>query len=91
MLISVDTVFSEDLASIETEYVTEELGMCYCNKEKRTETLVKNVMMTVLIVEESNAMDSIRVVVFDARLLRDSRQMEIDFVNQLDVYYRRPR
>ena len=36
-------------------------------------------------------MDSISVVVFDTRLLRESRQMEIDFVNQLDVYYRRPR
>ena len=34
--------------------------------------------------EESNAMDSISVE-FDTRLLRESRQMEIDFVNQLDV------
>ena len=42
-------------------------------------------------VEESNVMDSISMVVFDTRLLRESRQMEIDFVNQLDVYYRRPR
>ena len=36
-------------------------------------------------------MDSISVVVFDTRLLRESRQMEIDFVNQLDVHYRRLR
>ena len=35
--------------------------------------------------EESNAMDSIRVVEFDPRVLREPRQMEIDFVNQLDV------
>ena len=42
-------------------------------------------------VEESNVMDSIIVVVFDTRLLRESRQIEIDFVNQLVVYYRRPR
>ena len=31
------------------------------------------------------------MVVFDTRLLRESRQMETDFVNQLDVYCRRPR
>ena len=37
-------------------------------------------------VEESNVMDSISVVVFDTRLLRESIQTEIDFVNQLDVY-----
>ena len=42
-------------------------------------------------VEESNVMDSISVVVFDTRLLRESKQMEIDFVNQLDVHCRRPR
>ena len=42
-------------------------------------------------VGETNVMDSICVVVFDTRLQRESRQMEIDFVNQLDVYYRRPR
>ena len=36
-------------------------------------------------------MDTISVVVFDTRLMQDSRQMEIDFVNQLDVYCRRPR
>ena len=36
-------------------------------------------------------MDSISAVVFDTRLLRESRQMEIDFVDQLDVYHRRPR
>ena len=41
-------------------------------------------------VEESNVMDSISVVVFDTRLLRESIQTEIDFVNQLNVYYRRP-
>ena len=96
-----------------SEYVTEELGMCCCNKEKRTKTHVKNVMMMVLrglsyiaftdsdstigskevgrTVEESNVMDNISVVVFDTRLLRESRQMEIDFVNQLDVYWKRPR
>ena len=28
-----------------SEYVTEELGMCCCNKEKRTKIHVKNVMM----------------------------------------------
>ena len=43
------------------------------------------------VLEESNVMDSISVVVFDTRLLRESRQRKIDFVNQLDVYYRRPR
>ena len=31
-----------------SEYVTEELGMCCCNKEKRTKIHVKNVMMMVL-------------------------------------------
>ena len=36
-------------------------------------------------------MDSISVVVFDTRLLRVPRQMEIDFVNQLDVFRKRPR
>ena len=36
-------------------------------------------------------MDSISVVVVDTRLLRESRQMEIDFVNKWDVYCRRPR
>ena len=94
-----------------SEYVTEELGMCCCNKEKRTKIHVKNVMMMVLrgpksendsvkaigskevgrAVEESNAMDSIRVVEFDPRVLREPRQMEIDFVNQLDVHRQRPR
>ena len=39
--------------------------------------------------DESNVVDSIRVVVFDTRLLRESRQMEIDFLNQLDVYWKR--
>ena len=41
--------------------------------------------------EESNAKDSIRVVEFDPRVLRETRQMEIDFVNQLDVHRKRPR
>ena len=36
-------------------------------------------------------MDIVSVVVFDTRLLRESRQTEIVFVNQLDVYCRRPR
>ena len=36
-------------------------------------------------------MDNISVVVFDTRLMQESRQMEIDFVDQLDVYCRRPR
>ena len=85
--------------------------MCCCNKGKRTEIHVKNVMIMVLrglsfvsftysestigskevgrAVEESNVMDSISVMVFDTRLLRESRQVEIDFLNQLDVYYRR--
>ena len=31
-----------------SEYVTEELGKCCCNKEKRTKIHVKNVMMMVL-------------------------------------------
>ena len=34
-------------------------------------------------VEEFNVLDSISVLVFDTRLLRESRQMEIGFVNQL--------
>ena len=34
-------------------------------------------------VVEFNVLDSISVVVFDTRLLRESRQMEIGFVNQL--------
>ena len=38
-----------------------------------------------------NVMDCISVVVFDTRLLRESRQTDNDFVNQLNVYYRRPR
>ena len=38
------------------------------------------------VVEESNVMDSISVVVFDTRLMQESRQTETDFVNQLDVY-----
>ena len=33
---------------LKSEYVTEELGMCCCNKEKRTKIHVKNVMMMVL-------------------------------------------
>ena len=37
-------------------------------------------------VEESNVVGSISVVVFDTRLLRGSRQTEIDFVNQLNVF-----
>ena len=41
--------------------------------------------------EESNATDSISVVEFDTRVLRESRQMAIDFVNQLDVNCKRPR
>ena len=94
-------------------YVIEELGICCCNKEKRTMIHVKNVMMMVFrglsyvaltdsestigskevgrAVEESNVMDSISVVVFDTRLMQESRLLEIDFVNQLDVYCRRPR
>ena len=36
-------------------------------------------------VEESNVMDSISAVVVETRSLRESRQMEIEFVNQLDV------
>ena len=39
---------------------------------------------------ESNAMDSTRVVEFDPRVLRESKQMAIDFVNQLDVICKRP-
>ena len=85
-----------------SECVTEELGMCCCNKEKRTKINVKNVMMVVLrgtvgskevgrVAEESNVMDSISVAVFDTRLLRESRQMEIHFVNQLDAYWERPK
>ena len=31
-----------------SEYFTEELGMCCCNKEKRTKIHVRNVMMMVL-------------------------------------------
>ena len=41
--------------------------------------------------EESNATDSISVVEFDTRVVRESRQMAIDFVNQLDVNCKRPR
>ena len=41
--------------------------------------------------EESNVTDSISGVEFGTRLLRESRQMEIDFVNQLDVNWKRPR
>ena len=96
-----------------SEDVTEELGMCCCNKEKRIKIHVKNVTMMVLrdskreresdsmkaigskevgrVGEESNARDSIRVVEFDPRVLRETRQMEIDFVNQLDVHRKRPR
>ena len=88
-------------------YVTEELGMCCCNKKKLTKIHLKNVMMMVLrglsyvaftdskstirskkvgrAVQESNVMDSISAVVVDTRSLRESRQMEIEFVNQLDV------
>ena len=94
-----------------SEHVTEELGMCCCNEEKRIKINVKNVMMMVLrglkretdsmkangskevgrIGEESNAMDSIRVMEFDPRVLREPRWMEIDFVNHLDVHRERPR
>ena len=35
-------------------------------------------------------MNSISVVVFDTRLLRESRSIEIDFVKHLVLYYRRP-
>ena len=41
--------------------------------------------------EFQNVFNSISVMEFDPRLLRDSRQSEIDFVNQLDVYRKRPR
>ena len=41
--------------------------------------------------EESNARDSIIVVEFDPRVLRETRQMGIDFVNQLDVHRKRPK
>ena len=40
--------------------------------------------------EFQNDIDSIRVVEFDPRLLRPE-QMEIDSMNQLDVYRKRPR
>ena len=36
-------------------------------------------------------MDSIRVVEFEPRVQRESRQMAINFVNQLDVKCKRPR
>ena len=36
-------------------------------------------------------MDSIRVVELDPRVLREPRQLDIDFVNQLDVHRKRPR
>ena len=42
-------------------------------------------------VVEFNVLDSISVVVFDTRLLRESRRMEIGFVNQLYVNCKRPR
>ena len=109
-------MFSEDTGSCfksKSEYVTEELGMCCCNKVKRTKIHVKNVMIMVLrglsyvaftdsestigsqeagrTVEGSTVMGCINVVVFNTRLLRESRQMEIDFVNQLDLYCRRMR
>ena len=96
-----------------SEYVNEELSMCYCNKDERTKTRVKNVMMMVLrrlsnvaftdsesavgskevdrVGEEPNVMGIVRVVEFDTRVLRESRQMEIDVVNQLDVNCKRPR
>ena len=94
-----------------SEYVAEELSMCCCNKNERTKTHVKNVMLMVFrglkreidsekaiglkefgrFGEESNTTDSIIVVEFDTRVLRESRQMEIDLVNQLDVNCKRPR
>ena len=89
-----------------SEYVTEELSMCYCNKDERTKTRVKNNMMMVLRglthvaftdsesavgSKESNMMGIVRVEEFDTRVLRESRQMEIDVVNQLDVNCKRPR
>ena len=42
-------------------------------------------------VKSPNTTDSIAVVEFDTGLLRESRQMEIVYVNQLDVNYRGPR
>ena len=41
--------------------------------------------------EVSNTMDSTSVVEFDTRVLLESRQMDIDFVNQLHVKCKRPR
>ena len=41
--------------------------------------------------EASNATDSISEVEFDTRVLRESRQMEIDFVNHLYVNCKRPK
>ena len=35
--------------------------------------------------------DSIGAVKFDPRFLRESRQAEIDFMDQVDVYRKRPR
>ena len=88
-----------------SEYVTEELIICCCNKDERTKIHVKNVMLMVFrglereidlvkavgskevgeVGEEFNTTNSISVVEFDTRVLRESRRMEIDFVNQLYV------
>ena len=41
--------------------------------------------------EAQHVVCRISAVAFDPRLLRESRQTEIDFVSQLGVYWKRPR
>ena len=106
--------------------------MCCCNKDERTQTHAKFVMLMVFrglkrksdgvevcegpgiwmtlsyvaftdsestigwkevgrVGEETNTTHSIRVVESDPRVLQESRQMEVDFVNQLDVHRKRQR
>ena len=84
-----------------SEYVTEELSMRRCKKDvmmmvhrgpKGENDTVKATSSKEVgrAAEEPNAMDSMRVVEFDPRVMREPRQMEIDFVNRLDVHRKRP-
>ena len=75
--------------------------MCSCNNDGQTKSQVKNFVMIEsrglkrevdsmkpdeYTNEAQYVVGRISAVEFDLRLLRESRQTEIDFVNQLDVY-----
>ena len=63
-----------------------------CSKEVGGVSEESNVMNSDKYAKEfQNVFNSISVMELDPRLLRDSRQTVIDFVNQLDLYRKRSR